>query len=259
MKRNALWLAVAGLVVGLTACGQGEVDIRAEVEQIDPETGETTTQPLGDLPVQLLPFDRDRVFDSLSAAHPEPEPELDPEIEDAREEMQEYQNLWREAEREWVDTRAEMQRVREEMDQYAPAESAYQELFARFETLEAEYEDAEERKDEYFERFTSLQDEIFDELDAFRLELEAWEDEAFRDYPEVVAELQDARGREVIHDTTDASGHTRLVVRPGEWWVHARHRMPQRELYWNVPVELERGEPGEVILSVENAEERTVF
>lgn len=258
MTRNALWLTVVGLV-GLTACGQGELDIRAEVEQVDPETGESTTQPLGNLAVQVLPFDRDWVFDSLAAEHPEPEPELDPEVEEAREQMREYQQLWREAEREWVDTRAEMQRISDEMDQYVPAESAYQELFAQFESLEAQYDDAEARKDEYFAEFTSLQNEIFEELEAYRLELEAWENEAFQDYPEVVAELEEARGRDVVHDTTDASGHTRLVVRPGEWWVHARHRLTQTELYWNEPVELEAGEPMEVILNQENAEERAIF
>ena len=257
MKRNALWLVAAGLV-GLTACGQGELDVRAEIEQIDPETGETTTVPLDGLPIQLLPFDRDRVFDSLAAEHPEPEPELDEELEEAREEMREYQALWREAEREWAEYRAEMEEISEEMDQYVPAESAYQELFARFEELEVLYDQAEATKDEYFEEFTSLQDEIFEELEAYRIELEAWEDEAFRDYPEVVAELEEERGRETVHDTTDASGHARFVVRSGEWWVHARHRLAETELYWNNPLELTGGEPQEHILSMENADERTI-
>ncbi|HSM60590.1 MAG TPA: hypothetical protein VK849_07310 [Longimicrobiales bacterium] len=57
-------------------------------------------------------------------------------------------------------------------------------------------------------------------------------------------------------DTTDASGVASFEVKPGRYWVHARYDLPYTELYWNVQVDIERGDPTQVRLDPSNAEER---
>lgn len=258
MKRSVFWIPAVGVLI-LAACGPADLDVYAEVDRTDPETGDVTQQPVERLRVQALPFDRDHVFDSLAAEHPDPEPQLPAEVEEARQEMQAHQEAWREAESRWADLRSQLQQISDEMQDYAPAETRYQELFAQFEELEGQYQQAEQEKDEAFENFTSLQSEIFDELEEHRLAMEAWEEEAFADYGEVVARYEEQTGRQMVTDTTDAQGYTRMRLDPGEWWVHARYRLTHSELYWNVPVTLEReDEPTELRLTRENAEERPV-
>jgi hypothetical protein len=85
-----------------------------------------------------------------------------------------------------------------------------------------------------------------------------WDDEAFGDVPAIFAAKVAASGLDVAVDTTNAEGVARrsLRVRPGRYWVHARYALPYIELYWNEPVDVERGEPVQVRLTRENAEER---
>ncbi len=258
MKSSSLWvLATAGLLVA--GCGQAELVVTAEVEDIDPETEELLTQPLEDLEVQLLPFDRDAIFDSLAAAAPEPEPEMPGDLIEARDEIAEAQERWRDAEIEWQEARDRLQEIDEELELYSPAEGRYHELFNEFTEVEDVMLAADQEREEAFQEFTQLQEEAFEELEAFRLELEAWEDVAYADYPQVVQQKLSEMRREIVRDTTDANGTVRFHVQPGEWWVHTRYRLPFDELYWNEPVTLERGEPIELRLLEENAEIRPVF
>jgi hypothetical protein len=60
----------------------------------------------------------------------------------------------------------------------------------------------------------------------------------------------------VVEDTTNAAGVVRLRPRSGNWWLYARFELPYQELYWNIPVEVSRGDPIEIRLTRENAEVR---
>ncbi len=258
MKRSSLWsFVMAGLV--LAGCGPAEIVITTEVESEDPETGELMARPLPDLEVQLVPFDRNAIFDSLAAAAPEPEPELPAHLIDARDNIADAQERWREAEIEWQEARDRLEEINAEMEQYSPAETRYRELFMEFNDVEDAMVAAENRRDEAFSEFTTLQDEAFEELEEFRLRLEAWEDVAYADYGEVVAQKLSEQRRDIVVDTTDANGRVRMHPDTGDWWVHTRYRLPFDELYWNVPVALERGEPHELRLVEENAEIRPIF
>ena len=83
MKRRSLWSAILPLSI-LAACGPGELVVTAEVERMNPETGEMELRPVENLAIQLLPFDRDHIFDSLTAAADTPEPQMPPELAQAR-------------------------------------------------------------------------------------------------------------------------------------------------------------------------------
>jgi hypothetical protein len=67
MKRSVWVLAV---LVAAPACGGGEnVVVRASLD-------EAGAQPVPDLPVRLLPYDRQAILDSLARANESPEPRL---------------------------------------------------------------------------------------------------------------------------------------------------------------------------------------
>jgi hypothetical protein len=45
----------------------------------------------------------------------------------------------------------------------------------------------------------------------------------------------------------------------GTWWVHARHELPFTELYWNIQIDVQRGEPVQITLNRANAQVRPNF
>jgi hypothetical protein len=258
MTRRSLWSAIL-LPLFVAACGPGEVTVSSEVERFNPDTGEPELRPVERMPVQLIPFDRDAMFDSLAQAAPTPEPQMPAEVREAQQEILAGQQDHREAETQVLALRERLLGLTNEMREYSQAEPRYRELFAQFNELEAQLEDAEERRDDAFERWTTRQREAIEEIDRFRIQLEEWEEEAFADYGEVVARrLQETR-REILADTTDATGRATFNPSPGTWWVYARHTLATEELYWNIRVDVERGDPVEILLTRDNAEIRDVF
>ncbi len=258
MTRPSLWTSILVPFL-IVACGPGEVIVTSEVERSDPETGEQVMRPVQNMRVQLLPYDRDAIFDSLSQAAATPEPQLPPELLAARDSIQRAQATFREAENRVLSIREQLRQINEEMGQYNPAETRYRELFTRFNELEGQLNQAENTRDESFERFTELQRETFEELEQARIQIQNWEDDAFADFELVVAERIRETRREVVTDTTDATGRAQLSARPGEYWIYARTQLPVEELYWNIRVQVERGDPVEIRLTRDNAEIRAIF
>jgi hypothetical protein len=258
MIHRNLWVALLLPFVGV-ACGPGHVIVTAETEVFDPESGETEVREITDLPIQLLPFDRDFVFDSLTQAAPRPEPQMSPELVAKRDSILVARQEHRAAETRWLDAREELQSINQEIQQYNPGEARYRELFTRFGTLESVEADAARAREAAFERFTRLEQETNLEMQQFRVQLEGWEDEAFEAYDEVVAVRLAAARREILADTTRATGVAEFRPPPGEWWVYARFRTGLEELYWNIRVNVERGDPSEVRLNRANATIRDVF
>lgn len=256
MRRITFLVTAIGILATVAACGQGQAVVTAEIEAPDPEAGGTMRLALSGLEVHFLPYDRDAVFDSLEAAHPDPEPEIPDSLLAAREEVARAQQEWRQAETRWNNLRDTLQSLSDEMDQYSRGENRYIELFRQFQDLEGELDQVEEEMNQAFERFDSLQQGIIAQSEQIRLQREDWADEAFADAATVIERKIDEAGREPVVDTTDASGSVNVSLGPGEWWVHARHELSYSELYWNEPISVERGATIELLLNRENAEER---
>jgi hypothetical protein len=258
MNRSTLW---CGALLGLLAigCGPGEVIVTVEVDMLDPESGEVVPRNIEDLLVQLVPFDRDFIFDSLTRAADTPEPQFPAELMARRDSLLVFQQEWRDAEAEWLALRERLEEIVEEMEIYNPAEARYQQLFREFDQVETRYLAAERRKDEAFARFDELQQATFSELQEARAQIEGWADEAFAPYGQVVQDRLRESRREILSDTTDATGRARFRPSPGEWWIHARYPLPTAELYWNVPIQVDRGDPLELRLTRQNAQERDIF
>lgn len=241
------------------ACGPAELVVTMEIQDMAGEGEDMATVPLADMEVQVLPYDRDLVFDSLEAAFGQPEPSVPEDLIEAREAVQEAQARWRAAESRWNNLRDTLQKITDAMAQYNRGEAAYVTLYRDFQQLESQYGRIEREMNNAFGTFTELQNATIQRSDSMRIQIDNWADEAFADAFTVFTAKQRASGLPAVVDTTDASGMTRVQAPPGNYWVHARYELPYSELYWNVPVTLARGEPTQVRLTRENAEERIKF
>ncbi len=257
MRRRTLPFAM-GLLLAATACGPAEVVVTMEIETPDPEGEGTTTRALSDIEVQLLPYDRDQIFDSLTQAFGTPEPEIPADLEAAREEVQEAQQEWDEHQRRWNTLRDTLQTLTSEMEQFSRGEARYVALFREWQDFDTELGQVEREMNAAFERFDSLQRGTIRASDSIRILQNNWADEAFEGVGQIFLAKQRESGLDLAVDTTDANGVARgnLRVAPGQYWVHARYDLVYTELYWNVPVTVERGEPVVVELTRQNAQER---
>jgi hypothetical protein len=143
--------------LALAACGPGEVTVLVEAEMLDPDSGDRVVRPVGDLVLQLVPFDRDAIFDSLTRAAASPEPQLPQHLIVARDSIAQARQQWQESESQWLTFRDRLQEISQEMTQFNPAEARYRQLFEEFNRIEGQYLQAEARKDEAFARFERLQ------------------------------------------------------------------------------------------------------
>lgn len=76
-------------------------------------------------------------------------------------------------------------------------------------------------------------------MDRLRGEVRAWENTTYAGYDTVVRTQSVDKMRQLIADTSDASGWGVLRITNDSWWVHARSPDPQDpnfQWYWNVPV-----------------------
>ena len=257
MRRRILPIAL-GLLLAGAACGPAEVVVTVELETEDSGGVSTRLVPVANFEVQLLPYDRDRIFDSLQAAHPTPEPPIPQELLTARESVVAAQERWQTGELRWNSLRDTLKKISDTMQQYSRGEMRYVVLFEEFTAFESELDRVEADTKEAFAEFSRLQLATLRQADSLRILREIWSDEAFADAPAIFLDKLRASGLEARADTTDASGVAwkNLKVKPGRYWVHARYELPFTELYWNVPVRAERGDPVQVRLTRENARER---
>lgn len=256
MRRRTIPFAM-GLLLAVAACGPGEVVVTMEIETQDPE-GAARTVTLSNIEVQLLPYDRDQVFDSMIAAFPTPEPAIPTELLTARDEVQAAQAEWDAHQRRWNTLRDTLQTLTRAMDQFSRGEARYVALFREWQDFDSELSRVETQMNAAFDRFDSLQRGTIRASDSIRILQDNWADEAFDGVGQVFLARQRASGLDIAVDTTNANGVARsnLRVKPGQYWVHARYNLAYTELYWNVPVTVERGEPVVVELTRANALER---
>ena len=256
MRRRTRF-GLAGLIatLALTACGSGSLSIVVEIEGEDGGAARI----LEDIEVRVLPYDRDRVFDSLTQAAPTPEPGIPPELLAARDDIAEAQRAWSAASTREAELRDTISKLNERLAALNPAMNDYKELFLVVDPMITEFEGLESRVQSLFETFNDLQQANLERMDAVRIQQENWANQAFADVGDVIAARIDASGLEEMTDTTGADGAALVEVAPGRYWIYARYELLYDELYWNVPVTVERGDPVVVRLNRANAERRPIF
>ena len=237
----------------LSACGPTQVVVTAEIGAEDPSQG-AEPRALGDLEIRMFPYDRDAIFDSLTAAATTPEPAIPDSVVDAQNQVAAAQQAWRDMEARWNVLRDTLQTLTEELDQLSRGQAQYRVLFLDFQELDEEYARVERQRDATFENFTSLQSASVAAAEESRLLREQWTDEAFADVGAAMVLHERASGLLTLYDTTDASGIADgFEAGAGDYWITARYELPYTELYWNVPVTVVRGEPAQFRLTRENA------
>ncbi len=253
MRRGKLFVLTLFAVVGV-GCGPGQAVITAELDVPDPDNeGQTVIRPLADMELRLYPFDRDVVFDSLTAAADSPEPAIPDSLLQARARVAELQSQWQSARNEWQTLRDNLQRISNELQGLSRGEARYVALYNEFRDMEGRVGSAERRSEAAFSAFDQLQQRIIQQSDQIRIMRENWADDAFADIGEIFDARLAALGRDILYDTTDAQGVATFDVPSGQWWVYARHELPFDELYWNIQIAVEGSEPATLMLNRSNA------
>ena len=252
MKHRKFLLPLLGTAL-LSACGPTQVVVVAEISADDPSQG-GEARALGDLEIRIVPYDRDLVFDSMTAAATSPEPAIPDSVLDAQTQIATAQEAWREMEARWNVLRDTLQTLTDALDQLNRGQAQYRLLFRDFQDLDDEYVGVERQRDAAFENFTSLQAASMAAAEETRLLREQWADEAFAEVGVVMSLHERASGLATLYDTTDASGVADgFEAKAGDYWVTARYELPYTELYWNVPITVVGGEPTQVRLTRVNA------
>jgi hypothetical protein len=224
-------LAGALAAVTLAACGGGEVTIQVLSE------ADGQAVPVSDLPVSFLPYDRDSVFEALAARAPEPEPEMDPELLAAAEEVTQLQMAWRTKEDAWANARDSLAQLSERLQNMDPRSRDYRQLYEQFDRLEQRVNRLDRENKEAFAAFDELQRSTLKKADSMRVVLQQWEDMAYADYFDVVGEIEESRGAATIEDTTDADGYVTQKLSGEPWYVTTRLPTQFGDLYWNVQID----------------------
>ena len=99
------------LILAAAACGPAEVVVTMEIDVPNPDADGTMQLALSDIEVQLIPFDRDVVFDSMTTAYGTPEPEIPQDLIEQRAEVQAAQAEWDAATRRWATIRDTLQKL----------------------------------------------------------------------------------------------------------------------------------------------------
>ena len=254
--RHGISAGLALTALLLSACGPAEVVVTAEIQVEDPLTGEATARaPVGprDPAGPLRPERSVRLTHQVAST---PEPPIPDQVLLAQEEIAEAQLTWREAENRWNTLRDTLQRLNTALNQYSRGEQRYITLFNEWQNLDGALGGVERQMEREFERFDSLSKANIQATEAARIERDNWADDAFAEVGLVFAAKEDGSGLEQVADTTNAAGVATFEARPGPYWVYARYEEPYTELYWNVPLEVARGEPIQFRLTRENADVR---
>jgi DNA repair ATPase RecN len=257
MRRRTLPLAM-GLLLAVAACGPAQVVVTVQQTVNNPDGSGTVERPIPNVVVQLLPFDRDQVFDSLAKAFPTKEPDIPPELLAARDSVRAAQERWQANTARWNTLRDTLEKITSTMKNYSRGEARYIALYRQFQDFDTELSRVDKEMKSSFQRFDSLSKATIHQSDSIRVVRNAWADSAFTSVDSVFALKLQASGLLAAEDTTDANGVAgkHFQVKPGNYWVTARFDLPYTELYWNVPVVVKRGKPIEVLLNNKNATER---
>lgn len=249
MKRPIPTLVLAVPLL-LAACGKPEVTVLAEL----PQAGTTTREPVSDLPVRLVPYDRDAIIDSLTAASNLPEPKLPAALQLQRDSLASAQAEWRaeSARLQAIEDTIPTLTVRVGSD---PVER--ERKVRQAQRLDQEQREVKLRIEALQARIAARSRAIRAIVDSTRAERERWSAKVLKDFDAIASERM-SRGRAGAVDTTGRAGTAVLHVEEGRWWVTARYALPDEELYWNFPVEVTE-EKTQVILNETNAERRPLF
>ncbi len=213
----------------LTACGS-RITVQVTAD-------EAAAEPVNDLEVQFIPFDRDSLFAAIIGQAATPEPTIPADLEEASLTEQELRDSWSTAESSWNNVRDSMRSITTRLESLDDRSREYRELFDQFGDLEDRERALNRQRQAAFDEFSEMQQATQQRVDSICIVIDSWEEAAFAGYGDIEGDLLMSLGREVMADTTDADGVAWAAASGGPWWVHARVNTAAGELYWNVMVD----------------------
>lgn len=250
MRTKSAFVAAALLFsAGLVACGGSQVAVR-----VTDEGPEGELQPRENITVEFLPYDRDSIFVAMEEQAASPRPEIPDTLRSLYAEIIDRQEEWRDAERQWQQWRDSLKALSSSMEGMNEASAEYKKYYSAFTNLEPKVQALNQQKNEAFESFDSLQTRTLNFADSIQALRDSWAQTAYDGYLELTDSIMQARGREMVADTTGADGWVNVTVPGGQWWVHARVSRPFEEVYWNIP--LQPAQTDTLILTPDTAEIR---
>lgn len=253
LKRLSVFLP---LLLPLAGCQRsGELVVHAALGR------DTLGAPVGidKLVIQLVPYNRDSIFDALAQQAATPEPQIPEDLLALRDSVAALRDLWSQSESQWNAVRDELLKLSERMKTMDRRGREYFQAFTRFTDLEQRERTLSRAKDESFRRYDALQKRYSSRADSIKVVRFAWEDEAFARYGEISDQILKALKREIAADTTSGGGYASFKVRKGRWYVYTRYELPFQELYFNIPVEIRGGGRDTLVLTRDAAQIRTLL
>lgn len=229
MSKLRVAIPLLAILPLLAACGS-----RITVQVTTDDAG---AEPVNDLEVQFLPFDRDSLFAIIVGQAATPEPAIPADLEEASMAEQELRDSWSTAESSWNNVRDSMRSITTRLENLDDRSVEYRELFDRFGDLEDRERALNRQRQAAFDEFNEMQQATQQRVDSICIVIDSWEEAAFAGYGDMEDDLLMALGQEVMADTTDADGVAGASASGGPWWVHARVNTATGELYWNVMVD----------------------
>jgi hypothetical protein len=232
-RRRALWPAV--LALAFTGCRQ---DARINVVAVWADD-----RPIAELEILALPFNPDRMLDSLATEAPTPPPMFPELLQEMRSYTIPEDDPYAELNRPWLALRDSVAALSDTLMGMERSAPAYAAGYARFRTLYARLADLAAARDRALREVNGERVALARRAAVAADSLRTWEYAAYAAYPDVAAEAVIASGREVVEGVTDKDGTVLLVLDPGRWWLVARspdETNPFMEYYWNVPVTVTR-------------------
>jgi len=243
--------AALAILLLATACGGTELTVEARTADAAGETA-----PIGNLEVQVLPYDRDAIFDEFEGRAANPEPAIPDSIVQLQQAMAAAQDEWQQAESRWNTVRDSLKILSDRLEGMNRTSGEYRVAFNAFNDLESEEGRLRRQSEQAFNRFSTLQTQVVSVAEEIKIRRDEWASEAFAGVDSAMMIAVEESGREEHFDTTSAAGVATFSPAAGEWWVHARHDLLFEELYWNVPITVAGGDSTGIVLSRENAEVR---
>lgn len=195
--------------------------------------------PVADLPVVVLPYDRDSIIDAMEARATSPRPheaELDSVFRAFRDAFVPFARVTM-AERQLRDTLAALNAM---LDTLPRNGDAYREIYARVTSLHDSLPPIAERLHALTDTLDRVRRRANPRIDSLRRDVDRWEDTTFRGYEQATEAAAKRAGLTPEQQTTGPRGWATFHhLKGGPWWVYVRAwdaTDPNAEWYWNVPV-----------------------
>lgn len=211
------------------------------------------------LDITALPFDPDRLLDSLTTAAPTPRPDFGQLEQELRAYARPADDPFKELNRPWRALRDSVVALSDSLFAMDRGTPQYAALYERFRQSYARLADRASERDAALRRLGASDLGLARRAQAAADSLRRWEYDAYEGYADAAAAAIADAGARVVEGTTDGDGRVTLRVDPGRWWLVTRLPDPENpflEYYWNAAVTVTRLVPVRVPLNPGNGERR---